>query len=77
MITKVIQIDGSEHAILPNGDLRKVATYYGLDKDVTSNADGSYTISVPDVPCDPDRFYTKDTHRVFIYESSVNGWFEQ
>jgi hypothetical protein len=76
MTTKVIQIDGSEHAILPNGDIRKVATYYGMDKDVTPNADGSFTINTPDAPNDPDRFVTKNTGRIFVYESSIDSWFE-
>lgn len=72
MITKVIEIDGSEHAIRPNGDIRKVATYYGMDADVVGN-----TISGITDALDPDRFYTKDTKRLFIYDEDAAVWLEQ
>ena len=79
MITKVIEIDGSEHAIRPNGDVRKVATYYGKDADLASNGDGTYTISSPYVrdAVDADRFYTKDTMRVFMFDEDISQWWEQ
>lgn len=72
MITKVIEIDGSEHAIRPNGDIRKVATYYGMDADVTDNTIFGITDAL-----DADRFYTKDTMRIFIFDEDSSRWWEQ
>ena len=77
MATKVIQIDGSEHAIMSDGDVRKVATYYCLSSEVIDNGDGTYSIpSVKDAR-DSDRAYTKDTQEVFMYEESIAAWYKQ
>lgn len=72
MITKVIELDGSEHAIRPNGDIRKVATYYGMDADVSGNTIPGITDAK-----DADRFYAKDTMRMFIFDEDNSQWWEQ
>ena len=77
MATKVIQIEGSERAIMPNGDLRKVVTHYGLASEVMNDGDGTYTIPTITDARNPDRFYTKDTQEVYIYEESINAWYKQ
>lgn len=76
MAVKVIQIDGSEHAIMSDGDVRKVATYYGMASEVIANGN---TYSIPTVTDarDPDRFYTKDTKEVYIYDEGVGAWYKQ
>lgn len=77
MATKVIQIDGSEHAIMPDGDVRKVATYYCLSSEVINNGNGTYSIPTTVDPHDPDRAYTKDTQEVYMYEESIAAWYKQ
>ena len=67
MITNVIQIDGSEHAIMPNGDVRKVVTANGKSTDVkptTGYRNG-------------DRFYEMDTQKVFMFDEDTKTWLEQ
>lgn len=77
MATKVIQIEGTEYAIMPNGDLRKVATHYGLSSEVVDNGDGTYSIPSVKDALNPDSFYTKDTREVFMYEESIAAWYKQ
>lgn len=67
MITKVIQIDGSDHAIMSNGDVRKVATAYGKSTD-TKPKDGYFN---------GDRFYEMDTKKVFMFDGQTETWIEQ
>lgn len=67
MITKVIQIDGSEHEILANGDVCKLVTYYGKSTDVkpiegVNNA---------------ERFYEMDTRAVFMFDEDSKTWLAQ
>ena len=77
MATKVIQIDGSEHAIMSDGDVREVATHYCLSSEVVDNGDGTYSIPTVKDARDPDRAYTKDTQEVFMYEESIDAWYKQ
>ena len=77
MATKVIKIDGSEHAIMSDGDVRKVATYYCLSSEVIDNGDGAYSIPAVKDARDSDRAYTKDTQEVFMYEESIAAWYKQ
>lgn len=67
MITKVIQIDGSEHAIQLNGDVRKVVTAYGKSTDVKPTE--GYL--------NGDRLYEMDTKKVFMFDEDTNTWLEQ
>ena len=77
MAVKTIEIDGSLHAIMPDGDVRKVATYFGMDKEVADKGDGTYAIPAVTDARNPDMFYTKDTQKVFMYEESINAWYKQ
>ena len=67
MITNVIQIDGSEHAIKQNGDVRKVVTAYGKSTDAKPT--GGYL--------NGDRFYEMDTKKVFMFDEDTHTWLEQ
>ena len=67
METKVIQIEGTEYAILPNGDLRKVVTAYGRstwEKPKT----GMFTA---------DRYYEMDTKNVYLFDAEAQEWLLQ
>ena len=67
MITKAIQIEGTDYAILTNGDLRKVVTCYGksTDEKPTEGMRNS------------DRFYEMDTQKVYMFDEDSNTWLEQ
>lgn len=67
MITRVIQIDGSDYAIKQNGDIRKVETVYGKSTD-TKPTGGCFNA---------DRFYEMDTQKVFLYDEEIADWLEQ
>lgn len=77
MAMKVIKIEGTEYAVLPNGDLRKVATHYGVSSEVIDNGNGTYSIPTANDPHDPEVFYTKDTQDVYMYEESITAWYKQ
>lgn len=67
MVTKVIQIDGSDHAIMPNGDVRKVARHYGNSAD-TKPIEGVFNA---------DKFYEMDTGKFFLFDEDNKTWLEQ
>ena len=67
MITNVIQIEGTEYAIKPDGDLRKIVTCYGKSTDVKPVGDMH----------NADRFYEMDTKKVYIFDGDSNTWVEQ
>lgn len=77
MITKIIQIDGSEHAIAPNGDVRKRATYQCKSGDVTANGDGTYSIHAITDAKNADLAVTMDTCAVYKYDEELKVWWEQ
>ena len=77
MITKIIQIDGSEHAIMPGGDPRKRACYQIKDADVTANGDGTYSIPGITDARNADLASTMDTCRLFKFDEDINAWWEQ
>ena len=67
METKVIQIEGSEYAILPNGDLRKVVTVYGKS-----------TLEKPKAGMNnADRYYEMDTQDVYMFDEEAQEWLLQ
>lgn len=67
MITKVIQIDGSCFRICPDGDVCKVATYYGKAADVKP-VDGVLNADV---------FYEMDTKKAYLFDEDAKTWIEQ
>ena len=67
MITNIIQIEGTEYSIMPDGDLRKVVTGMGLSTDVKPVS--GYR--------NADRFYEMDTKKVYIFDEANNTWLEQ
>lgn len=67
MITNIIQIEGTEYAILPNGDLRKVVTGYGNSTDVKPTT--GYL--------NADRFYEMDTKKCYLFDEDNGNWVEQ
>lgn len=77
MITKVIQIDGSAHAIMPNGDVRKRACYQIKSADVTANGNGTY--SIPDIidAKNADFATAMDTCDMYKYDEDINAWWKQ
>lgn len=77
MATKVIKIEGTEYAIMPNGDLRKVAIHYGVSSEVVNNGNGTYSIPTVKDALNPDSFYTKDTQEIYMYEESISAWYKQ
>ena len=77
MAIKTIEIDGSMHAIMPDGDVRKVATYFGMAAEVVNNGNGTYSIPTVTDARNPDVFYAKDTKEVFMFEESINAWYKQ
>ena len=77
MITKVIQIDGSAHAIMPNGDVRKRACYHIKSADVTAKGDGTYRISGITDAKNADLASTMDTCELYKYDEDINAWWKQ
>lgn len=67
MITKVIKIDGSDFRICPDGDVCKVATYYGKSTD-TKPVDGVLNADV---------FYEMDTQAVYLFDEDAGEWLQQ
>lgn len=67
MITKVIQIDGSDFRIRPDGDVCKVATYYGKSTDVKP---------IDDIQ-NADVFYEMDTRAVYLFDEEGKEWLPQ
>lgn len=67
MVTKTIQIEGTNYAILPNGDLRKVVTCMGKSSDVKP-IDGM---------CNSDIFYEMDTNKAYMFDEDIRDWVEQ
>ena len=67
MVTKTKCIEGYVHAILPNGDLRKVITCYGKSTDVKP-VDGMFNC---------DMFYEMDTQKVSMFDEDTRTWLEQ
>ena len=67
MITNIIQIEGTEYAIMPNGDLRKVVTGMGLSTDAKP-ASGYRNA---------DRFYEMDTKKIYLFDEDNKTWREQ
>ena len=67
METKVIQIEGTEYAIMPNGDLRKVVTVYGKS-----------TLEKPKAGMfNADRYYEMDTKNVYLFDAEAQDWLLQ
>ena len=67
MITNIIQIEGTEYAIMQNGDLRKVVTGMGLSTDVKPVS--GYR--------NADRFYEMDTKKIYLFDEDNKTWREQ
>ena len=67
MITNIIQIEGTEYAIMQNGDLRKVVTGYGNSTDAKPTS--GYR--------NADRFYEMDTKKVYLFDEDNGAWVEQ
>ena len=77
MITKIIQIDGSEHAIMPGGDPRKRACYNCKSADVVDNGNGTYSIPEITDARNADVATTMDTCKFYKYDEDINVWWEQ
>ena len=77
MITKIIQIDGSEHAIMPGGDPRKRACYNCKSADVVDNGNGTYSITGITDARNADLAITIDTVEVFKHDEDINAWWKQ
>ena len=77
MITKVIQIDGSAHAIMPNGDVRKRACYHIKSADVTANGNGTYSIPAIIDAKNADLATTMDTCVLYKYDEDIDAWWKQ
>jgi hypothetical protein len=67
MITKVIKIDGDDHAICESGDIRKRVEYYGLSAD-TKPVEGVNNADI---------FYEMDTKKAYLFDESGAIWLEQ
>ena len=67
MITKVIQIDGSNFRICPDGDVCKVTTCYGKSADIKP-VDGMLNADV---------FYEMDTKKTYLFDEETKTWLEQ
>jgi hypothetical protein len=77
MITKIIQIDGSEHAIAPNGDVRKRACYQIKSADVTANGNGTYSIPGITDAKNADLASAMDTCDCYKYDEELQAWWMQ
>lgn len=77
MITKIIQIDGSDHAIMPNGDVRKLVRHRISSTDVIANSDGTFSIPAIVDAKDSDTAYTRDTVEIYMYDEEKQVWWKQ
>lgn len=77
MITKIIQIDGSEHAIAANGDVRKRACYQIKSEDVSANGDGTYSIPGITDAKNADYAITMDTCDMYKHDEDLHAWWKQ
>ncbi len=67
MISKVIKIDGDDHVMYMDGDIRKRVEYYGL------SADEKPTNGVKNA----DIFYEMDTKAVYMFDEANSAWLAQ
>ena len=65
MITKIIEIRGEDHRICDNGDVERVAEYYGKSTDAK-----------PVDAANADRFIEMDTGKVFLFDEDSETWLE-
>ena len=64
MITKTITVKGGEFAVEPDGRLRPIETYYGMQADPKPI----------DMVKDADRYLEKDTKKLFIFDGGGKQW---
>ncbi len=64
MVTKIIKVKGGEYAVEPDGRIRPVATFYGMEKD-TKPIEGVQ---------DADRYMEKDTGKLFLFDEDGKQW---
>lgn len=67
MITRVIKIDGDNHGFHQNGDIYKMADYFGKSTDTKP------TEGVNNAEC----FYEMDTKKIFMFDKDTTTWLEQ
>lgn len=68
MITKKVDVDDRG---------RVSATFYGKEKDVIANGDGTYSIPGAVDPVNADPFYTMDKPTVYMYDEEDRVWWKQ
>lgn len=76
MITKIIRIDGADHAVLANGDVRELVRYRISSSDVTANGDGTYSIPRITDAEDSDTALTRDTADMYTYDEELKVWWK-
>lgn len=67
MITKIIEVEGEEFAVLAGGNPRPRGKYYGKSTD-TKPTEGVKNA---------DRFYEMDTQNFYLFDEETNTWVQQ
>lgn len=67
MITRVVKIDGDDHVICADGNIRKRVEYYGKSTD-TKPTEGVRNADI---------FYEMDTKAIFMFDEADGQWLEQ
>jgi hypothetical protein len=62
-----MKIDGEDYVVLPGGDIRKRAEFYGVSSD-TKPVEGVNNADI---------FYEMDTKVVFLFDAENKTWLEQ